>query len=150
MIKLNSIQNLVIHKKKSNITIIRHLNILNQATLETLPIYLQQCTTNGILLELQDRLEKIKNEQIRNELNKTINEYIKRMNNLQHAHDKNEVKEYLRNISFEEFKRHLTDLQQKDIELTEQGIEVAKEINEMLVQFSNSLERISLKSGKTK
>lgn len=150
MIKVNNNQKLIVYKKTEQKNIEYNIKMINENFIEFALIYIENCITNSDLLELQQRLDKIENELIRNKINTKANEYQIRMNKLQHAHDKNEVKEYLRNISFEEFKRHLADLKQKDVELTEQGIEVAKEINEMLVQFSNSLERISLKNDKTK
>ena len=150
MIKVNNNQKLIVYKKIEQKNIEYNIKMINENFIEFALIYIENCITNSDLLELQQRLDKIENELIRNKINTKANEYQIRMNKLRHAQDNNEIKEYIENLTYEEVEQYVLDFTKEDIELTEQGIEVAKEINEMLVQFSNSLERISLKNDKTK
>lgn len=150
MIKVNNNQKLIVYKKTEQKNIEYNIKMINENFIEFALIYIENCITNSDLLELQQRLDKIENELIRNKINTKANEYQIRMNKLRHAQDNNEIKEYIENLTYEEIEQYVMDFTKEDVELTEQGIEVAKEINEMLVQFSNSLERISLKNDKTK
>ena len=150
MIKVNNNQKLIVYKKKKQKNKEYNIKMMNENFIEFALIYIENCITNSDLLELQQRLDKIENELIRNKINTKANEYQIRMNKLRHAQDNNEIKEYIENLTYEEIEQYVMDFTKEDVELTEQGIEVAKEINEMLVQFSNSLERISLKNDKTK
>ena len=150
MIKVNNNQKLIVYKKIEQKNIEYNIKMINENFIEFALIYIENCITNSDLLELQQRLDKIENELIRNKINTKANEYQIRMNKLRHAQDNNEIKEYIENLTYEEIEQYVMDFTKEDVELTEQGIEVAKEINEMLVQFSNSLERISLKNDKTK
>ena len=66
MIKVNNNQLLIIYKKSEDKTIEYNIKMINENFIEFALIYIENCITNSDLLELQQRLDKIENELIRN------------------------------------------------------------------------------------
>ena len=125
-----------------------HINILNTIPPETAFLYLWNCITNSELLKLQKKLNKIKSEELRDEINTRTNEYIIRMKKIQNAHNNNKVQEYLESITYEELVLHIHDFKEENVELTEQGKIVAKEINKKIESIPSTLEPIELEQKK--
>ena len=144
MIKVNNNQKLIVYKKSEDKTIEYNIKMINENFIEFALIYIENCITNSDLLELQQRLDKIENELIRNKINTKANEYQIRMNKLRHAQDNNEIKEYIENLTYEEVEQYVLDFTKEDIELTEQGRKIAELLNEKLKSMQSTLEPIQI------
>lgn len=144
MIKVNNNQKLIVYKKSEDKTIEYNIKMINENFIEFALIYIENCITNSDLLELQQRLDKIENELIRNKINTKANEYQIRMNKLRHAQDNNEIKEYIENLTYEEVEQYVLDFTKEDVELTEQGRKIAELLNEKLKSMQSTLEPIQI------
>ena len=144
MIKVNNNQKLIVYKKTEQKNIEYNIKMINENFIEFALIYIENCITNSDLLELQQRLDKIENELIRNKINTKTNEYQIRMNKLQHAQDNNEIKEYIENLTYEEIEQYVLDFTKEDVELTEQGRKIAEILNEKLKSMQSALEPIQI------
>lgn len=144
MIKVNNNQKLIVYKKIEQKNIEYNIKMINENFIEFALIYIENCITNSDLLELQQRLDKIENELIRNKINTKANEYQIRMNKLQHAQDNNEIKEYIENLTYEEIEQYVLDFTKEDVELTEQGRKIAELLNEKLKSMQSTLEPIQI------
>lgn len=144
MIKVNNNQKLIVYKKTEQKNIEYNIKMINENFIEFALIYIENCITNSDLLELQQRLDKIENELIRNKINTKANEYQIRMNKLQHAQDNNEIKEYIENLTYEEIEQYVLDFTKEDVELTEQGRKIAELLNEKLKSMQSTLEPIQI------
>lgn len=144
MIKVNNNQKLIVYKKTEQKNIEYNIKMINENFIEFALIYIENCITNNDLLELQQRLDKIENELIRNKINTKANEYQIRMNKLQHAQDNNEIKEYIENLTYEEVEQYVLDFTKEDVELTEQGRKIAELLNEKLKSMLSTLEPIQI------
>ena len=144
MIKVNNNQKLIVYKKTEQKNIEYNIKMINENFIEFALIYIENCITNSDLLELQQRLDKIENELIRNKINTKANEYQIRMNKLRHAQDNNEIKEYIENLTYEEVEQYVLDFTKEDIELTEQGRKIAELLNEKLKSMQSTLEPIQI------
>ena len=144
MIKVNNNQKLIVYKKTEQKNIEYNIKMINENFIEFALIYIENCITNSDLLELQQRLDKIENELIKNKINTKANEYQIRMNKLRHAQDNNEIKEYIENLTYEEVEQYVLDFTKEDIELTEQGRKIAELLNEKLKSMQSTLEPIQI------
>lgn len=144
MIKVNNNQKLIVYKKTKQKNIEYNIKMINENFIEFALIYIENCITNSDLLELQQRLDKIENELIRNKINTKANEYQIRMNKLQHAQDNNEIKEYIENLTYDEIEQYVLDFTKEDVELTEQGRKIAELLNEKLKSMQSTLEPIQI------
>lgn len=144
MIKVNNNQKLIVYKKIEQKNIEYNIKMINENFIEFALIYIENCITNSDLLELQQRLDKIENELIRNKINTKANEYQIRMNKLRHAQDNNEIKEYIENLTYEEIEQYVLDFTKEDVELTEQGRKIAELLNEKLKSMQSTLEPIQI------
>lgn len=144
MIKVNNNQKLIVYKKIEQKNIEYNIKMINENFIEFALIYIENCITNSDLLELQQRLDKIENELIKNKINTKANEYQIRMNKLRHAQDNNEIKEYIENLTYEEVEQYVLDFTKEDIELTEQGRKIAELLNEKLKSMQSTLEPIQI------
>ena len=118
MIKVNNNQKLIVYKKIEQKNIEYNIKMINENFIEFALIYIENCITNSDLLELQQRLDKIENELIKNKINTKANEYQIRMN--------------------------ILDFTKEDIELTEQGRKIAELLNEKLKSMQSTLEPIQI------
>jgi nucleoid DNA-binding protein len=148
MITVNNNQQLITYKELTDMKIEDHINILNTIPPETAFLYLWNCIANSELLELQKNLNKIKSEELRDEINTRTNEYIIRMKKIQNAHNNNKIQEYLENITYEELVLHTYDFKEENVELTEHGKLVAKEINKKIETIPSTLEPIEIEQKK--
>lgn len=144
MIKVNNNQKLIVYKKIEQKNIEYNIKMINENFIEFALIYIENCITNNDLLELQQRLDKIENELIRNKINTKANEYQIRMNKLRHAQDNNEIKEYIENLTYDEIEQYVLDFTKEDVELTEQGRKIAELLNEKLKSMQSTLEPIQI------
>lgn len=147
MIKVNNSQQLIQYKELTDMTIDEHIKTINATTKEAAVIYIYKCITNNELLKIQNRINEIK-EELKEIINKIANEYLIRMNTLQYAHDNNKMEEYLENINILEIIDHISDFKKEDVELTEQGVEVAKTLNKIIESINSSIEPIKLPQKK--
>lgn len=141
-------QQLIIYKKIDDMTIDDHLKVLNNALAEIVFIYFDECIVSSELIELQKRIKEIKNKEIQNEINTRANTYKIRMNKLQFMLDNNKLEEYIKSLSFVELMLYIHDFKERNVELTEQGILVAKELNKEIEKRNLKLEQIEITEKK--
>ena len=141
-------QQLIIYKKIDDMTIDEHLKVLNNALAEIVFIYFDECIVSSEIIELQKRIKEIKNKEIQNEINTRANTYKLRINKLQFMLDNIKLEEYIKSLSFIELMLYIYDFKEQNVELTEQGILVAKELNKEIEKRNLKLEQIEITEKK--